>query len=305
MTLANTQPDTISRPRVIYIAGYGRSGSTVLDTAMSKTWVGVESGGELSLQLDAFSRPTTHCSCGRQVSDCTFWQPLYTNTLNGNQSQTAFSRHESRPSHVFGRRINQSSKSWVDWNTRLLRSLSPDGGLHQENWVVDSSKTARKAAFRPDLLEADLGVEIFIVHLVRSPKSVLLSLAKGLNRDLEVGTQTRPRSRLRTITSWVVANAHAYRLSHKLGEQRVRRIEYEQLVADPETTLLEIGAWLRLEEDKERIDVATPHIVTGNRSRFNSPQISRRSSNSWTRTDRALDHAARLLGFAANAVFGG
>ncbi|HJP60639.1 MAG TPA: hypothetical protein VJ865_11585, partial [Gemmatimonadaceae bacterium] len=58
-------------PTVIYIAGAGRSGSTILDTALG-VLPRTESLGEVSNLFDA-SKTGGMCSCGERLTDCCLW----------------------------------------------------------------------------------------------------------------------------------------------------------------------------------------------------------------------------------------
>lgn len=64
--------------KVIYIAGLGHSGSTVLDMSLG-TLPGVVGLGELKTLLDDQSRDrhyTSVCSCGNRATDCIIWQEV-------------------------------------------------------------------------------------------------------------------------------------------------------------------------------------------------------------------------------------
>ena len=61
--------------RVVYIMGYGRSGSTVLDTVLGNV-DGVESVGELANVARSGWRGEEPCACGRLARDCSFWSSV-------------------------------------------------------------------------------------------------------------------------------------------------------------------------------------------------------------------------------------
>jgi len=67
--------NTLDFPTIIYIMGYGYSGSTFLDTILGN-FSDIESVGE----LNNFYRYTWHlgkqCACGKKVYECEFWSPI-------------------------------------------------------------------------------------------------------------------------------------------------------------------------------------------------------------------------------------
>src|SRR5690554_2882613 len=66
--------------RVIYIAGYGRSGSTVL-AAVLGSHPEIVSAGELAAAADEWFDPARCCSCGRPYAGCEFWRGLLDDPL--------------------------------------------------------------------------------------------------------------------------------------------------------------------------------------------------------------------------------
>src|SRR5512139_803541 len=73
----NSLVKTQQKPlRVVYIAGVGRSGSTVLDSVLGNHPL-IQSVGELSrLANDAWIQ-NFYCSCGKRSKECPFWVEVY------------------------------------------------------------------------------------------------------------------------------------------------------------------------------------------------------------------------------------
>jgi len=53
---------------ILYIAGYGRSGSTVLELLFSQE-VGTTCLGEI-VRVDKFGASNSYCTCGKKITDC-------------------------------------------------------------------------------------------------------------------------------------------------------------------------------------------------------------------------------------------
>ena len=60
---------------VLFIAGFGRSGSTLLDRLLGST-PGVHSGGELAAIWTHGLVDDRLCSCGAPFSGCPFWRAV-------------------------------------------------------------------------------------------------------------------------------------------------------------------------------------------------------------------------------------
>ena len=63
------------RNRVIYVAGYGRSGSTVVDIALGMH-PEIFGAGEISAMCRHAWRENEFCACGERLSDCPVWGPV-------------------------------------------------------------------------------------------------------------------------------------------------------------------------------------------------------------------------------------
>ena len=67
-------PRHLEKPRVLYLCGWGRSGTTIIDQVLGEV-PGFTSVGELRSLWD--TDPATHkCGCGQVVNRCPLWGPL-------------------------------------------------------------------------------------------------------------------------------------------------------------------------------------------------------------------------------------
>ena len=64
------------KPQVIYIAGSGRSGSTLLDIILGNL-PGAFSCGELSNIVRLKIKEQEYCSCKKSVGSCSLWSEVY------------------------------------------------------------------------------------------------------------------------------------------------------------------------------------------------------------------------------------
>jgi hypothetical protein len=213
--------DSTEKPRVIYVMGAGRSGSTTLGITLGNC-ADVFYAGELDNWLPRAGVP--------QVEDAErtrFWSrvrdqledPAGAAELFGNEAQHAIER-------------SLSLFRWRTWPTRMrlrrrYRVIAEDlyCALTRTTGVTHIADTSHYP-LRAFELQQIRGIELYLVYLVRDPQGVVASF----NRH-DVGEYTK--STLHTnIYLWVT---HLLSLSVFLRHRRDRRlfVRYEDFVADP------------------------------------------------------------------------
>lgn len=219
------------RTAIVYIAGYGRSGSTILSLLLSQIDRVISLGEVCNLRLETFEKD--RCSCGAVYSQCEFWG-------------------EYRP--------NQPHSDPISFAARQTRA----------KYIIDSSKTAYRNAFRPWLLKW-AGWNVLVIHLNREANSVVDSAKKGRNTRLESGIiERRKFEALRTHIGRFVANLSA-RLFHLFRLGPYLSISYEELQTDFNRTMCNIGDFLDIDINfvlekvinKQPLEIG--HEVSGNR----------------------------------------
>jgi hypothetical protein len=185
--------------KLVYIGGYGHSGSTLLEYLLTAS-PDVVACGEVASVLRQRGRKG-RCTCGERVKHCPVWGPVFASSarLDG-------MTHESL--------------------TRAL--MSRDRGAHAI--LVDSSKTAWRALASPFRLARELRRDFQLLHLVRDPRAVSWAAAKKAGRR-----GARPRAPLRcafATLGWSVANLACEAFGRRYPE-RYLRISYEDLARSP------------------------------------------------------------------------
>jgi hypothetical protein len=308
--------DAPSLPTVVYLAGYGRSGSTVLDLLLGA------SGGAVAVgELFMFFRPdeTQGCSCGKPVGECPFWRDVrakYEELLGEKDAAQdlglAFrSRVEGLFAPLAGLFAGKLRGEYARHQRALVQAIAEvKGPVSGQPRVVDSSKTAVEVAWRPAAL-ARCGLSVKMIHLVRDGRGVMNSVLRGCNRKLERGDADPSLSfpQLRSVIGWSLANFAAWVQGWRLGPGNTLRVSYEDLTADPAGELSRIGAFLGLDlaaviERLARREVIPPaHSISGNRLRHTGV-VEVREDDAW-RTE--LPFSARLVywlfGWPAHLLF--
>jgi hypothetical protein len=67
--------------KVLYIAGVGRSGSTLLERVLG-AMPGAVNGGELNAIFSRVAAQNQRCGCGEPFSECPFWTAVGERAFN-------------------------------------------------------------------------------------------------------------------------------------------------------------------------------------------------------------------------------
>lgn len=259
--------------KVIYIAGYGRSGSTVLDIVLGNHSQ-ITSLGEAAFLFDEWDVPSRRCSCAKPYRECMFWRDLFVNRLPSPDAAPLRRRVESlsaiprlllrlvAPTDIKAYRSSQK----MLFEYVISRADKPI--------VVDSSKTARATAGRFFALSRIAGEDVYVLHLVRNGLATMESVLLGSNWAIEGYIPPRKWPAIRAAIGWVSSNVCASVLGRLIGPKRYMLLRYEDFLAEPTMTLRRIGRFAgfdsqelacRLDND-EYFQVG--HNVGGNRVRL-------------------------------------
>jgi hypothetical protein len=291
-------------PRVLYIAGYGRSGSTVLSVVLGNH-PDVAAVGELTHLLDDWGTPPRTCSCGQSYGRCPFWGGLFP------APPPAAARALVR--RIDGSRLAALSARWYgspgdrraygECQRSILAYVAARSG---KSVVVDASKSAGLAAGRPWALARLGGQDVYVLHLVRSGRATVASLAvRGSNWALEGHGAAKRLPTPRGALGWMQANLWVSLLGRRLGPSRYLRMRYEDFLADPATWLRRIGRFVGFDPEElvRRVEAGhefpVPHMVGGNRVRM-QPTV-----KLWREAERVGPTALRPAAGATFLLLGG
>lgn len=272
---------THHQPTFVYIAGYGRSGSTVLDIILGSK-EGFFSSGELTYLFEDFETPGRFCACGKNYLSCEVWGSLAAKISSTSRTMKDFAnitrRVEKRRTvlEVFSGKQIQQSNLFRDEYARSIDMILSVLGTNTPKFVVDSSKNAADSMWRPLSLKKIAGYPVKAIHLKRSLHATLKSVTKISNWEAEGFRQVSRHRFIRGFIGWHVANHFASRLRFILGEDSYHFVSYENLLKNTEKVVREIGNFLGEDLSTIAKQAATAeefrigHNVGGNRIRMNS-----------------------------------
>jgi hypothetical protein len=253
-------------PLILYIMGFGRGGSTILEILLANN-PGVFGSGELThIFSDAVLRNVA-CSCGAASSDCTIWSKVWKRlnwteeTARTNVRLLRRVEHHARFHLVAAGLVDRATlDSYARINGDLFQAISEVTGAEV---VIDSSKYAGRAL----ALHRAFPDRVQVICLTRSPRALMHSFEKP-QHDEQLQKSALGACLYYTYVLSCLRIAVKQLGTHALG------VCYEDLASNQERIIRRIGEWwgrdvsqtlakLRM---REMFDVG--HIVTGNRLRY-------------------------------------
>ncbi len=272
MTSAQSRPAV----RVVYIVGFPRSGSTLLERLLSVE-AGLFPAGEVRRIWERGFLGNELCSCGQPFQSCPFWISVVDEAFGGPDGvdvgamaaaigalDTARTRRRA-----IARRLLPFPRSAADPLDGVLlalyRAIVKVSGAPA---VVDSLKDSAYAF----LLSTIEGFDVEVLHLVRDSRAVAHSWQRKRRRPEIVDREefmplVRPTG---SAVGWNARNVSAESL--RLFSQKYTRLRYEDLTADPVSELERVLGWSN-RHSRESPTGGTDnsglyHTVSGNPSRL-------------------------------------
>ena len=288
------------RWHLLYVGGWGRSGSTLLDRMLGQL-PGVVSVGEVREIFQRGCVENRLCGCGRPFHDCAFWTAVGERAFGGWSSIDATDvvaswRRVDRPwvaplllRRRLPRRLAPAVEAYSDVLKKLYTAIAEVSGA---SLIVDSSKLPSYAL----LLERALPGRVRAVHLVRDSRGVVFSWQKHVTRPDGTSADAMHRyGALAAAVRYDVYNGTA-NLLDRAGVPTIR-CRYEDLVAEPAVavaTMLE-HAGHGVPADQldylrgDAVELAANHTVDGNPMRFDTGAVPLRIDDAWRRSMTLVD----------------
>lgn len=296
----------VDKVKVLYIGGWGRSGSTLLDRMLGEV-PGLFSTGELRYIWERGLLENQLCGCGSPFRECSFW---------GQVGEEAFGGwDEVDVAGVVGLR-NAVDRLWhTPW--LLGPAVWPGYGVKLEEYVnllgrlyrairkvsnaqiiIDSSKTPSYAFILGKVRDIDLRM----VHLVRDSRGVAFSWKKQVVRpEITPKVTYMPNYNPMTASLRYLLDNGLLRFANRMPASYVF-LRYEDLVNQPREMLARILSHVGYEVREDtfsfidsatgRVFLGTNHMVAGNPMRFKSGEVVLRPDVEWR---EKMQWAERLL----------
>ncbi|HVX43993.1 MAG TPA: glycosyltransferase [Mycobacteriales bacterium] len=281
-------------PRVLYLAGVGRSGSTLLERMLGQV-DGVCSVGELAHLWARGVRDNELCGCGRSFGDCPFWSKVGEVAFGGwNAIDTGAVLRLQQIIDEVGRipltltpRLAPSYRraqcEYQSLYEKLCRAISEVSGSVV---VIDASKRTGLGY----ALRSTPGIQLRFLHVIRDSRAVAFSWTKRVRRPEATGEPSyMPTfSPARTAFLWSLHSTLVESLRFAGG--RVMRLRYEDFIDSPRAELARVLAFAGASTttglgflDADRVRLESTHTVAGNPMRFHTGEIPLRRDDAWRR----------------------
>jgi hypothetical protein len=287
--------------KVLYVAGLGRSGSTILANTLGQV-EGFFSGGELNFIWKHALIENRLCGCGKPSGECEFWGLVFDGGFGGQSEELAremmrLQYSGARTRHIplmlteGGRRkIRARLGKFLDNTGRLYRAIQSVSGSRV---IVDTSKEPAYGY----ALGMVPGIDLRVLHLVRDPRAAAYSWAKKKRQpDSAEREFMHQKTPTQSAILWDAWNAAIEALWRQVPA-RCLRLRYEDFIADPRHSFEEI---LKLtgEEDAELplvgerdVKLGISHTVSGNPNRFDTGTVELRQDRAWQKQMQPRDKA--------------
>lgn len=305
--LASLGPSMGERTRVLYIAGAGRSGSTLLDNILGQV-DGYFAVGELRYLWQRGIVENRLCGCSRRFADCPVWTAVLdaafgdhdgvdSEIMIGHQRRGSRARHlplllatRHRP-HLLTSRLG----GYPDALARLYPAIAE---VTASRVIVDSSKLPTYGY----LLETIGSLDLYVVHLVRDPRATAYSWTRRkVQPDRGSFGYMESQSPLKSSLLWDLWNVTVEAIWRRFPD-RYLRLRYEELVQHPEESVRRVLALLGDEDqelpfaDDRTVTLGANHSVAGNPDRLKEGAVTLRADAEWVQRmparSRALVSAA-------------
>ncbi|MEV6151777.1 sulfotransferase [Nonomuraea sp. NPDC052129] len=274
---------TPAAPRVLYVTGWCRSGSTLLGNLLNEL-PGVAHVGELNyLWSNGVLGTGTNstCGCGKDLQDCEVWRRVLRELdghtlatemigLHNARLRTRFTQERLREARGMAR-PPRDVRRISEVKRRLYTAI---GAALDAEVIVDTSKFPAEAAHLMGL--PDLRPQV--LHMVRDPRATAYSWhrAKGYIPAM---------SPLRSSAYWTGFNAASEWIA-RAYPGRCLRLRYEDFAARPAETIGQVMAWAGLPPPGPVIDgnaarLGVNHTVTGNPDRLRTGPVAIRPDDAW------------------------
>jgi hypothetical protein len=290
--------------KVLYIGGFGRSGSTLVERILGQL-PGFCSSGEVVFLWQRGLIDGQLCGCGTPVPECDFWSRVGKTAFGGWDQidahemlalQKRVDRNRYIPSMV-APRLRPAARADMDRYTEVLSKLyRAIGEVAGARVVIDASKHASTAF----LLRKVPGIDLRVVHLVRDSRGVAYSWTKEVKKpEVTADDAFMPvYSPSSSGRQWMAYNL----LFDALGAVTALSsggtpeppgtmiLRYEALMAQPRQGLERILAHAGEPVTAESVaflgdgwvDLGVDHTVAGNPMRFHQGRLDLRLDQAWT-----------------------
>jgi hypothetical protein len=290
---------------VLFIAGTGRTGSTLIGNLLATT-PGVVGVGEVRHLWTRGLMENWRCGCGQVFDACPFWTEVVAEAF-GDRDQIDLAKLRASERDLLRLRAGFRALAWIrhprrmrakhDYYItavdRLYRAIAK---VSKAEVIVDGSKTPTYGAVLSILDSIDLRV----LHLLRDPRATAYSWVNPKpSPDRGEGATMDRMGAAKSAMLWTWWNGLTEALWMLRRDVPVARVKYERLTDDPEAILRSLRDKLLPELAGRSIavkghvaELSIAHTVSGNPDRMRTGAVTIKPDERWR---SGLDIGRQLL----------
>jgi Sulfotransferase family len=290
-------------PKVLFIAGVGRSGSTLIDQVLGEV-EGFCSLGELHTLWMRGLIEGDSCGCGVRVPDCPFWNDVLQQAFGtvegvrpGDKARLIDSHLRTRPMALLT--LTRDLRSGRPSPARTYGAVLGEvyrsaASVSNSRVVIDSTKVPSHAL----VASTYAGADVYLLHLVRDPRAVAFSWAQQPDAGDRQGHSRldfEGMNHFRSSAQWLFRAAAVEGLLRPRLGRRYMQMRYEEFAAAPRQTAAALLSFLGEENaalpfiGENTVRLGANHILSGNRSKFRRGQVAVALDQRWRR-DMSISH---------------
>ena len=232
-----------SRPKILYIAGMSRSGSTILGNLLGEINGFFTVGEPVYLSAD---NNNWKCGCGMRLNDCTIWNAILQDAFGDKQLAVLHMLEETVLRTHFVGNINTISlmlgakkmMSLTEYSSALARLYHSVQKVTAAKVIIDESKSAPYAL----ALGMNPSLEIWILHLVRDSRAVAYSWMRKKKRNDRDDLFMKQIRAITIARKWMIENLALQSFFGK--KNRYQFLRYEDFILSPQKYLEGILSWI-------------------------------------------------------------
>jgi hypothetical protein len=263
---------------VVYVAGWGRSGSTLLGNLLG------EIPGYISIgELRYLFHPGITCGCGNLAADCSFWSEVTSRAESriGQIDRAVFVDEQVRA--LAPKRV--PLLIWKTPGDEAARVLRVTQALHTAVADVSGADVVVDGSKHPgDLAGLSSSPALRAVHLIRDPRATGYSWTRRRRQGQQALSLKAATFR------WVEWNLFTELVLSRMSPTRRLRLRYEDFISNPRLHVNQIadlvGTGERLPGSAVSAGVAKlggNHAVGGNPSKFKTGEVRLAQDDAWRR----------------------
>jgi hypothetical protein len=274
--------------KVLYISGWGRSGSTILARILGQV-DGFFHGGELrTIWVDGL-KPNGVCGCGVLVRECPVWNAICDRAFDGidkiNPPEITHLQRSTEPrtKEVLLSQFLPNSDTKIQTRLQAYHEI-----LSKLYWgikevmnsrvIIDDSNHPGYAYTLSMMPEIDL----YLIHLIRDPRATAYSWSQRQKKGL--GTYSIRNNSL----GWDMRNIATEALARRV-KGKYLRLFYEDFATQPKASIQKILNFLNEPSvnlpfiSENEVQLGINHSVFGNPNRTSSGAIAIKLDDEWKR----------------------